>query len=111
MNRKTRPIMLLLFGGVIAYGPASAALAGEVVISQQGRRFVPDVATAAKGDTLVIPNDDEFLHHIYVTGAGQTFDSGEQPPGETVRVTLEEAGTYEVQCDIHPKMHLTVTVQ
>jgi plastocyanin len=38
------------------------------------------------------------------------YDSYEQSPGETAVVTFTTAGSFEVRCHIHPKMHLHVDV-
>ena len=40
-----------------------------------------------------------------------SFDSDEQPPGQTVSLKFPAAGTFEVHCHIHPKMLLTVHVR
>ena len=40
-----------------------------------------------------------------------SFDSDEQPPGQTIEVRFPVRGTFPVRCHIHPKMLLTVHVQ
>ena len=93
---------------------AGAELAGAAAthrIVQKGRAFGVGEITIARGDTLLFTNEDEFLHQIYVASGGMSFDSKEQPPGQTIDVNFPSAGTFAVRCHIHPKMLLTVCVQ
>ena len=93
---------------------AGAELAGAAAthrIVQKGRAFGVGEITIARGDSLLFTNEDEFLHQIYVASGGMTFDSNEQPPGQTIDVNFPSAGTFAVRCHIHPKMLLTVRVQ
>jgi plastocyanin len=39
------------------------------------------------------------------------LDSDEKAPGETLEVRFPTAGTFDVRCHIHPKMHLVVHVK
>ena len=91
-----------------------AELAGAVAahrIAQKNRAFDISDITIKTGDTLLFTNEDEFLHQIYVASGGMTFDSAEQPPGQTIEVNFPRAGSFTVRCHIHPKMLLTVRVQ
>ncbi len=91
--------------------PAALAFAGHtVVVTQQGRRFSVSELTLSPGDTIRFTNDDEFLHQIYVKALGFATAAG-QEPGEHVDVLFPTAGTFEVRCEIHPKMLLTVTAR
>jgi plastocyanin len=86
-----------------------AAAAHRVV--QKGRAFSLSQVTIARGDTVLFSNDDEFLHQIYVDSPNMSFDSDEQPPGQTIQVNFPRSGTFPVRCHIHPKMLLTVLVE
>lgn len=91
---------------------ANAAFADDArTIVQEGRAFKPVEVTINRGDTLTFANRDEFIHQIYVNGAGMSFDSAEQPPGQNVPVQFAASGTFPVRCHIHPKMLLTVHVK
>jgi plastocyanin len=93
---------------------AGAELAGAVAmhrIVQKGRAFGVGEITISRGDILLFTNEDEFLHQIYVASGGMTFDSSEQPPGQTIEVNFPSSGAFTVRCHIHPKMLLTVHVQ
>ena len=65
----------------------------------------------AKGDTLAIHNDDEYIHQVFVDNPSFKFDSGEQDIGQTVDITFSASGTFQVLCAIHPKMRLDVVVK
>ncbi len=80
-------------------------------VVQKGRAFSLSQITIARGDSLLFANDDEFLHQIYVDSRNMSFDSDEQPPGQTIEVNFPRSGTFPIRCHIHPKMLLTVRVE
>ena len=74
--------------------------------------FAPRELSITAGDTLVFVNDDgELLHHAYVRSDTFSFDIGEQAPGTQVPVRFTRPGSFQVRCDIHPRMVLDVTVK
>ena len=77
-------------------------------IVQKDRVFHPTEVTINRGEALTFTNNDTFIHQIYVIGL---FDSDEKAPGENLTESFTQAGTFEVQCHIHPKMKLTVHVK
>ncbi|MDE2266217.1 MAG: cupredoxin domain-containing protein [Alphaproteobacteria bacterium] len=108
------------FGRFVRTAFAAAALAAAVApshaaddltIIQNHRSFQPSEITIQQGQTLHFENDDEFIHQIYVDSDQMSFDSAEQPPGETITITFPKAGTFNVRCHIHPKMLLVVHVK
>jgi plastocyanin len=56
-------------------------------------------------------NDDEITHNVFSRAAGNAFNVGIQEPGSSSPVTLQEAGSVEVRCAIHPGMKLTIEVE
>ncbi len=90
---------------------SGAAFAADVDVTQRGRAFDPSTLDIKVGDTVHFHNDDEFIHHVYVKSPDFNFDSDEQPPGETIEIRFTHAGDFDVQCAIHPKMHLLVHVK
>jgi plastocyanin len=94
---------------LLAAGAADAAETKR--ISQKGKTFLPESVAMTTGDTLRINNDDAFLHHVYVKHPNLTFDSGGRRPGEPVDIQFTKPGSYEVLCEIHPKMKLVVEVK
>jgi plastocyanin len=96
---------------VLLSATLGAAAAELHQIVQKGRAFSLGELAIAAGDTVRFTNDDEFLHQIYVRSDTFNFESAEQSPGETVDLRFPVPGVFAVQCEIHPKMHLTVTVK
>ncbi len=107
-----RPAAILIPVLALAAG-ATLAAAGDrpVVIRQQGKVFLPDRVEIDRGDTLLIGNDDPFIHHIFVQAPDMAFDSGEQKPGRDVAIRFDTRGDFVVQCAIHLKMKMAVVVR
>jgi plastocyanin len=106
--------MRMLSAAIAALALLAAGTAGAAEtkrISQKGKTFLPEAVTMTTGDTLRINNDDAFLHHVYVKHPNLTFDSGGRRPGEPVDIQFTKPGSYEVLCEIHPKMKLVVEVK
>ena len=97
------------FGLALAAGlPALAA--PEMVVTQVGRAFSIRAIQLKRGDMVRFRNADEFLHQLYVRSASFNFSSAEQESGQSIEMRFPVAGTFEVRCEIHPKMRLAVTV-
>jgi plastocyanin len=111
---RRRTLLSPLHTGALALlvlASASAFAASVYRVAQKGRSFSLPEVTIAQGDTVQFTNDDEFLHQIYVDSTTISFDSAEQPPGQTIEVKFPVRGTFPVRCHIHPKMLLTVQVR
>lgn len=92
-------------------GAAVVAAAEALTVSQFNRQFSPTQLRIERGVTVHIVNDDNVTHHVFVNAPGMQFDSGEQPVGKTVDLTFDRAGTYTIQCAIHPTMRLKIVVE
>jgi plastocyanin len=101
------PLVGLAFccGGVIG------ALAADRVVGQKGKVFSEAEVTVKVGETLVYANDDNIVHNIFSTSAGNEFNLGSQEPGASVPVTFKTPGDVKVICAIHPRMQMTVKVE
>ena len=87
-----------------------AGAAGLVTVMQAHRAFGVPSVQVKRGDVVRFTNDDAFNHQVYVKSPGFSFHSAEQAPGEAVNVTFPTAGSFDVLCEIHPRMRLSVTV-
>ena len=106
------PVERTLLGLVGALLLVSAAQAEDIAhVSQKQRAFSVQEIRIHPGDTVRFDNDDDFSHQIFVQSSSFSYESDEQDPGHTVDVTFPKTGTYDVQCHIHPKMHLRVDVR
>lgn len=102
------PIALLFCLG-LALSPLLALADG--VVRQAATSFMPRQIELKQGATLRITNDDPFVHHVYIDSPQLNFDSGEQRPGQSATIRFNAAGAYVVQCAIHLKMRLSVSVR
>ena len=95
--------------------PASEEPASETRVRIDGSAFDPEELTVAVGTEVVFLNADSFEHTVTEGTNGQAVDDPivdeEIAQNGTVSVTFDEAGTYDITCEIHPSMHLTVTVE
>jgi cytochrome c peroxidase len=80
-------------------------------ISQESKSFDPDSVEIEAGQTILLHNDDTRTHNIRVFHPKMDYNSGGQDPGEDIRLTFDDPGTYYVTCGIHPQMELKVTVK
>ena len=96
---------------IIVFPPMVALAAAPVVVNQLRRAFSVRELHIQRGSTIRFNNIDEFLHQLYVDSKSFKFSSKEQSPGESVDISFPVDGTFEVRCEIHPKMLLNVTVE
>ena len=113
MSRRWGKIACLVLAGAdLALGALwlRAGAASMMTIIQAHRAFNVADVHIKRGDALHFTNDDAFNHQVYVKSPSFAFESAEQAPGEAVNITFPTTGTFDVQCEIHPRMHLAVTV-
>ena len=94
---------------VLSLGGAVALASTSHTVGQAGKKFSEDSLNVAVGDTVVFKNDDGVKHNIVI--AKLRFNSGMQEPGEDAELSVDEAGTFNVRCGLHPKMKMTITAQ
>ena len=98
-----------------AAAESEEAEAGEERVRIDGSAFDPEELTVPVGTEVVFVNADGFEHTVTEGTDGQAVDDPivdeEIAQNGTVSVTFDEAGTYEITCQIHPTMHMTVTVE
>ena len=88
-------------------GPAGA---GDHPIVQKDKGFAQPAVTIKAGDRLVFTNADPITHNVYSVTKGHEFELRSQAPGQSDAVPFPRPGSLDVQCAIHPKMKLQVTV-
>jgi plastocyanin len=89
----------------------SSVYAANHIVDQKGKTFIPHYISAKVGDTITFKNSDPFAHNAYTDDEANEFDIGMQSPGKDIKVTLKGAGSFNVECAIHPNMLLEVTVK
>ena len=101
-----------LLAAALAVQPAVFALAATpVIVSQLHRAFSVREVHIKRGGVVRFNNDDEFIHHLYVNAANFKYSSAEQPPGQSVDIVFPTEGRFDVRCEIHPKMIVSVVVE
>lgn len=91
---------------------APVAEADEIAVGQKDKQFSMATATLKPGDKIKFVNDDTVAHNVLATDPSDaTTNSGVQSPGESTVVAFDKPGTYQIECGIHPKMKMTVTVK
>lgn len=85
--------------------------AKDYLVDQKGKTFIPHAITLKVGDYIVFRNSDPFAHNAYTDDEENEFDIGMQAAGTDTRVKVRAAGTFDVECAIHPNMLLEVTVE
>jgi len=88
---------------------AEACPDGAVEIAMRDIKFVPEDATAKVGQEICWPNEDPIDHNA-VAESGADFESELYGQGESFTATVEQAGTVEYVCTIHPGMAGTIDV-
>jgi len=94
-----------------ATSAAPAAAAKTVTI--KGFAFSPATLTVAKGTKLTISNQDSATHS-FSSGANRTKDGkiDQQITGSNdATITLDQAGTFDIFCQFHSSMKMTLVVQ
>lgn len=90
---------------------ASAAMAQNYIIDQKGKTFSPTSLNVKVGDTITFTNSDPFAHNAYTDDEANEFDTGMQSTNTEKVVAIKKAGTFSVECAIHPNMLLEVTAE
>jgi plastocyanin len=91
-------------------GSSSGACADDaVVIAMRDIKFDPENATAQAGQEICWPNEDTIDHNV-VAESGAEFESDLYGQGESFSATVEQPGTVEYVCTIHPAMVGTIEV-
>lgn len=95
---------------VVLLSAWSGAEAAEITVQMAGADYAPARLEARVGDRLIFVNDDTLDHNVFVPTVGHGVDLGKQTPGSSTELPLGKAGAFDVECVIHPGMHLAVQV-
>lgn len=91
------------------------AAAEEVRVRIDSFAFDPSELTVAPGTTVIFLNADSFPHTVTEGTDGQAVDDAivdeDIEQNQTVRVTFDEPGTYDITCRFHPAMQMTIVVE
>lgn len=82
----------------------------EIIVGQKNKAFTVEELKIQKGEAVKFVNQDSFFHNVFSLSDAKLFDLGSFPQGEGRSVTFDEVGTVEVECAIHPDMHMVIQV-
>lgn len=85
--------------------------AADHVVSQRGKEFFPKKMVVRAGERVTFMNDDPFAHNVFSLSEAKSFDLGSYGKGEGKAITLDKAGTIEVECAVHPDMRMVIEVR
>lgn len=94
----------------LAVASATPAFAAEHVVKMSGMAYAPREIRAKLGDTIRFVNEDGTDHAVFVATKGYGVNLGTQKPKAETKLALAKEGRFEVECVIHPHMHLVVVV-
>jgi plastocyanin len=86
------------------------ALAAEHVVGQKNKQFTAEQLDIKVGDSVKFTNEDPFFHNVYSLSEIKTFDLGSYEKGKSKSVTFDKPGKIDVECAIHPNMHMVINV-
>ena len=106
MSRYT--VLAAVFFSILAL-PAWGA---ETVITQKNKKFLPNEVTIKVGDTLTFVNAEKrHRHNVYTQNEKFRYVKAKiQKPGQQNSIVVNDAGSFKIECALHPRMSLMVTV-
>ncbi len=87
------------------------AHADEFEVGQKDKKFTEKKLTIKAGDKVKFTNEDPFFHNVFSLSDTKTFDLGSYPKGQSKTVTFDKPGKIDVECAIHPTMHMVIEVK
>jgi plastocyanin len=88
---------------------------GAQEVSINGTSFGADEITVAVGDTVTYTNHSSLPHTVTEGTDGNATEGArfneDLPAGESVEITFDEAGDYDVTCLFHSNMNMVVHVE
>jgi plastocyanin len=111
----TTPTATTAGAGTPSAATGSGAAASDSMVMLMNFAFGPTTLTVPLGTTVTFTNMDSTEHTVTNGKDGKAVDNPafdeKVASGESVTVTFDTAGTFDVTCMIHPTMNMTVTVQ
>lgn len=81
-----------------------------LTLTQENKRFEPELMIVPVGSTVSFPNGDPIFHNIFSLSKASQFDLGNYPQGDTRLVKLDHAGIVQVYCHLHTDMNAAIVV-
>lgn len=91
-------------------GFATQSVGAEFTALQKDKTFKPEALKIKVGDTVDFRNEDNIFHNVFSLSDAKSFDLGSYPKGQSRKVVFDKPGTVDVECSIHPEMHMKIEV-
>lgn len=95
----------------IASAPGTFAPKGTVQLDQRSLMFQPHVLPILVGTTVNFLNADDVQHNVFTpSSAGDFFNLGTWPKGQSKPYTFSKLGKVELLCNVHHEMRAYILV-
>ncbi len=84
----------------------------DVVVNMESSEFKPSKINIEEEKTIQFINKDMNSHTVHITDQNgkDIYPDTQVSADESITVTIEQAGTYNLNCELHPGMDGTITV-
>ena len=100
----------VVFDSKARVGPGSAESRKRQTIVQRGRVFEPFVTVVEKGTSILFPNDDPMLHHVYSFSPAKHFEIKLYKGTPAAPILFDKTGVVALGCNVHDWMLAYVLV-
>ena len=107
LARSLSSIFILMTCATLANAADESA---TYIIDQKDKAFSKSYVKIKVGETIDFRNSDPWMHNVFSLSDIQSFDLGSYPKPKSKRVVFGKEGKVEVECAIHPQMHMVVEV-
>ena len=107
MTRLTSTLLLAAFSSLVIAADEEPA---TYVIDQKDKQFSKSYVKLRVGGSIDFRNNDPWMHNVFSLSEVQSFDLGSYPKPQAKRVVFDKVGKVDVECAIHPQMHMVVEV-
>ena len=97
----------------VSFSPLAMAADEEpatYTIDQKDKKFSKNYVKLSVGGAIDFRNSDPWMHNVFSLSDTKSFDLGSYPKPQSRRVVFDKPGKVDVECAIHPQMHMVVEV-
>ncbi len=107
MTRLTSMFLLTAVSSLVIAADEEPA---TYIVDQKDKQFSMSYVKLRVGGSIDFRNSDPWMHNVFSLSEVQSFDLGSYPKPQAKRVVFDKVGKVDVECAIHPQMHMVVEV-